>query len=294
MTETTTTHTWRHVSDGWAMAQGGRDYQEDRIERVQEGAYRAWAVYDGHGGEAVAEHLQRNAFAAKLVRAVFLDDSSAEPQEPVRRVIAKIREFFTEWDERYYAPQHSTGACVCVAILHERSSSLWLAWSGDSRAVVFDTRARVLFETRDHKPSDASENNRIIRAGASVLGGRVLGVLATSRAMGDADLKRCKHTNAFSSTDGAVTALPDVAHIRVGSDPIYLCVATDGVWDAFSSSEQAAVELRNTLVTVHANEKNAARSVLKTLERRRRTGEGGHAPNMLDDNKSLWLVRIGA
>lgn len=268
-----------NVRAGWASAQGGRTYQEDRLEGSVDKTANVcvWAVYDGHGGASVAEHLAQNRFGAALARTI----SSTPPGAAASSVRAKIQAFFLDWDQRHYARVPAMGATVCAAVLH--ATTLWIAWCGDSRAIVFDSRAHVLAATRDHKPTN--EVQRVLTAGGTVVGNRVNGVLATSRAMGDADLKRCRNDGSFTPSRGAVTALPDVHRMVLRSKSVvYLCVATDGVWDAYGSNEEAARALRNALVDAHGDANAACRAVLAGLERQR--------PGVVDDNKTLWLVRI--
>lgn len=268
-----------NVRAGWASAQGGRTYQEDRLEGSVDKTANVcvWAVYDGHGGAGVAEHLTQKHFGAALARIV----SSAPRGAAASSVRAKIQAFFLDWDQQHYARVPNMGATVCAAVLH--ANTLWLAWCGDSRAIVFDSRAHVLAATRDHKPAD--EVQRVCAAGGTVVGNRVNGVLATSRAMGDADLKRQRCDGSFTPSRGAVTALPDVQRVALRSKSVaYLCVATDGMWDAYGSNEEVARALRNALVDAHGDANAACRAVLVGLERQRSSA--------VDDNKSLWLVRI--
>ena len=63
---------------------------------------------------------------------------------------------------------------------------------GDSRAIMsIDAGAQIGVLTRDHKPDDEMEKNRIARAGGFIIEGRVNGNLNLSRALGD----HCKELN---------------------------------------------------------------------------------------------------
>lgn len=60
--------------------------------------------------------------------------------------------------------------------------------AGDSRAVarIFDKDGPKTFElSKDHKPEDSIELDRITKAGGTVSYGRVNGCLNLSRALGD-------------------------------------------------------------------------------------------------------------
>ena len=61
--------------------------------------------------------------------------------------------------------------------------------------------------SKDHKPDDTKELERIQRSGGFVEDGRVNGMLALSRALGDFEYKG---NSALQPSDQAVSAFPDV------------------------------------------------------------------------------------
>lgn len=65
---------------------------------------------------------------------------------------------------------------------------LYCANAGDSRSVMCE-KGYAVDLSKDHKPDLPEERNRIHKAGGEVLEGRVNGMLALSRAMGDFDYK---------------------------------------------------------------------------------------------------------
>ncbi|CAF4843195.1 unnamed protein product, partial [Rotaria magnacalcarata] len=54
---------------------------------------------------------------------------------------------------------------------------------------LVSTDGRILLATKDHKPNDQAERQRIQEAGGTVLIQRVNGSLAVSRALGDFEYK---------------------------------------------------------------------------------------------------------
>jgi serine/threonine protein phosphatase PrpC len=96
--------------------------------------------------------------------------------------------------------------------------TLYVAHVGDSRAVLV-TRSAARFLTEDHVPTRQDEADRIHHAGGGVFKGRVNGVLAVSRALGDISLK------------SAVISTPDVLKLSLSPDDCCLVLATDGLWD---------------------------------------------------------------
>ena len=65
---------------------------------------------------------------------------------------------------------------------------IYCANAGDSRTVMSE-KGNAVDLSKDHKPELPEERSRIIKAGGEVMDGRVNGMLALSRAMGDFDYK---------------------------------------------------------------------------------------------------------
>merc|ERR1719263_462298 len=82
--------------------------------------------------------------------------------------------------------------CTATVALVRRSGSglrLHVANVGDSRALAIDNARGHARVSQDHRPSDESEARRVRQDGGFVQMGRVSGVLAVSRALGDFSLK---------------------------------------------------------------------------------------------------------
>jgi len=99
----------------------------------------------------------------------------------------------------------------------------------------------VIQLTREHKPTEHSEALRIRAVGGTVRDGRVQGILAMSRAVGNATLKPF------------VSAEPDIIELSVCADvtnDVYTSstlqyslaiIGTDGLWDVVSNGQAAAI-----------------------------------------------------
>ena len=81
--------------------------------------------------------------------------------------------------------------------------------------------------SNDQKPMRPDEHNRIQEAGGTVLGGRVMGRLAVSRAFGQKKMK------------ALVPAEPEVLACPLRDDDEFVLVACDGLWDVLSDAEAA-------------------------------------------------------
>ena len=118
--------------------------------------------------------------------------------------------------------------------------------TGDCRAVLSEKGgvARVL--TGDHKPQLASEKERIEVAGGWVHNNRVNGVLAVSRSFGDIQYKTFDGTTRFLTVDEKggiwnktqqVISKPDILEFSVDATHEFVVIASDGLWDVFTSQE---------------------------------------------------------
>ncbi|KIY46212.1 protein serine/threonine phosphatase 2C, partial [Fistulina hepatica ATCC 64428] len=105
---------------------------------------------------------------------------------------------------------------------------LYSANVGDARGVLCRGGKAVRL-TYDHKGSDKYEAKRIMDAGGFVMSGRVNGVLAVTRSLGDSSMKEF------------VVGAPYTTETEICDDDEFLILACDGLWDI--ASDQAAVDL---------------------------------------------------
>jgi serine/threonine protein phosphatase PrpC len=80
--------------------------------------------------------------------------------------------------------------CTANVILI-KENKIYCSNAGDSRSVLAKQGVAVEL-SKDHKPDDETEKNRIVKAGSTVTDGRVDGNLNLSRALGDLKYKRTK------------------------------------------------------------------------------------------------------
>jgi serine/threonine protein phosphatase PrpC len=120
----------------------------------------------------------------------------------------------------------------------------------------------------DHKPYLPLEEERIIKAGASVSGGKIDGILSLSRALGDFNFKAqnkiletvitkstCSESHlhtpqalanyrdlAIASAEHVVSQSPEITiKKRDNGKDLYLIGASDGIWDVVSNEECADI-----------------------------------------------------
>jgi len=123
------------------------------------------------------------------------------------------------------------GTTAVFAVRLHSLNRLLVANVGDSRGVLCNSRGMTVPLSVDHKPQSPTEHKRIKKEGGFIKWNgvwRVGGILATSRALGDAFLKDKRF----------ITAEPDILSFDLGEhQPQFIILATDGLWDTLSSEE---------------------------------------------------------
>ncbi|KAK0195207.1 phosphatase 2C-like domain-containing protein [Armillaria mellea] len=104
----------------------------------------------------------------------------------------------------------------------------YTANAGDARGVLC-RNGNAIRLTYDHKGSDKQEAKRIMDAGGFVMSGRVNGVLAVTRSLGDSSMKEF------------VVGAPYTTETELCDDDEFVILACDGLWDV--ASDQVAVDL---------------------------------------------------
>ncbi|KII65501.1 Protein phosphatase 1B [Thelohanellus kitauei] len=221
-----------------------------------------FAVFDGHAGKNASIYCStyllpkiREKFA-QLTEKPLTDDElnnnvELDPEIPreIQHLSAAIHESFIMIDDEmklkpdFRDETFSSGTTALVLVV--TPSHLVFGNCGDSRAIL--TRdGSVIFKTKDHKPQDDSERVRIIKAGSSVITGRVDGNLAVSRAIGDFSFK----TNASLSTiEQAVSPEPTISVVTRHPDDNFAVLACDGVWDVMDNDQVSEFILNRLRVT---------------------------------------------
>jgi protein phosphatase PTC1 len=187
-----------------------------------------FAVFDGHGGKKTAAYCEEVAFKS------FLDIKQEFPNLSTPEVFDKT---FAIIDEGLKTQNIMfSGATAIIAYLEvqndqngtDKKTTLYTANVGDARAVLCRA-GRAIRLSYDHKASDPFEQQRITEAGGVILGDRVSGSLAITRAIGDLALKHL------------VVSHPYTTETTITKDDSLLILACDGVWDVLS--DQDAVDL---------------------------------------------------
>lgn len=240
-----------HTRQGTSRKQNEDRYQLEVAEdSVEEGVPQVYAaVFDGHGGAATSEWLAKNLL--KYVEKYWQGATAPE---------AAVTKAFLQADAKILAPKagfmgmvgergiggSKCGSTAAVALIYKDKgvSQLLTANSGDARIVLVRGNEAIVL-TEDHVPDNEDERNRIesynpnprlplVRYVAGCW--RVGGLLALSRAFGDAYLKggdQFEGVSFYASDSYAsgfgVIAEPFTTVTPLTADDAYLIVCSDGL-----------------------------------------------------------------
>ncbi|CAH8257412.1 unnamed protein product [Arabidopsis lyrata] len=177
-----------------------------------------FGVYDGHGGGKAAEFVAENLHK----HVVEMMENCKEKEEKVEAFKAA----YLRTDRDFLEKGVVSGACCVTALIQDQE--MIVSNLGDCRAVLC-RRGVAEALTNDHKAGRDDEKERIESQGGYVDihrgAWRVHGILAVSRSIGDAHLKKW------------VVAEPDTRIIELEQDMEFLVLASDGLWDVVSNQE---------------------------------------------------------
>jgi len=258
-------------SFGSCEMQGWRKYMEDSHFEIGNFTYGKsdclFGLFDGHGGPAVARFC-RDHFPAILRSNPEFEKGNFE--EALRHSFLKLDEMLVHDEDvimklKGYTEGGGTGrlpspapvptissvqplprrfahdghpashsGCTAVVLYISHEGGLYVANSGDSRAVLC-RNGDSLDLTVDHKVTVESELDRIRSAGGVIINGRVNGSLNLTRAIGDLSFK-CDPS--LSPENQVITAIPDTQKIEIDFDSDdFIILACDGLWEVMKSQE---------------------------------------------------------
>jgi len=236
------------VADGPGIAHaiadiGGRLEMEDEhvLEVGSEGPLRVLgAVFDGHGGSAVAR------LAARRFPALFRDALAGGPEAALRAALAGV-----------HREAEGLRGGAAAATFYVDGPLVTVANAGDAHVVTVsgDTAVRL---TEEHRITNEAELHRVVAAGATIWGPYVClpsgdGLMVT-RSLGDFEFER-------------VGIIPEPVVSTHPLRPGFLVAACDGLWDVMTAEELPGL-LRDT-----ESAEEAANRIAHEALHVRRTGD---------------------
>lgn len=240
----------------------------------------AWAAFDGHAGSQTAKLLKNQLLSFvrhNLSKLKSLSNTDSVPEELIQRAISdgfvnlddciiKSASRVAQSEEslqdkvKKLAPAWS-GSCALLSVYDPVTSTLHVACTGDSRAVLGQKGPDGRWEASPLSVDQTGRNNeemaRICEAHPGeediIKNGRVLGI-EVSRAFGDGqwkwplDFQQDVQRRFFGPapltpkydvrTPPYLTAEPVVTSTRIDpTKPSFLIMATDGLWNTLSSQQ---------------------------------------------------------
>lgn len=244
-----------------------RNYNEDRVSIIlnimQSGKQSdaRWpksaffGVYDGHCGSVCAEFLRDN-----LHKFILRDKSfPANPREALREGILRAEsEFFKRCVDAKGDLVEKSGSCGLVLLVVDEVC--YVANVGDSRAILSrDGGRQAVSITKDHKPCEPTERERILKAGGKVYRTQIQtvslevekgeefekeeivngpyrvfpGRLSVSRTFGDFEAKMTR----YGGNPKVVVVEPEIYEVPIDASADFLLLGCDGVFDKFTTED---------------------------------------------------------
>jgi len=210
-----------HLHGGVATTQGYRRAHEDA--HTFDLSNGILAVFDGHVGDEAAM------WAADHLPGRVKDVSECNWEE-----------VFVTLDKELRSQAKTESGTTAVAAKIAGSGevlSISVANLGDSRAVLWRRQGKSLEETKDHKPEDTTETERIVAAGGTVDDffdpPRIDGKLSVSRALGSFEYKENSDLGPGAQK---VSCVPDGYSWKAAKGDV-LFLACDGVFDVLTSQQ---------------------------------------------------------
>lgn len=239
--------------------------------------YDFFGVYDGHGGSRVA-HDCRDRLHKVLMEILEKEDEEISNRGGVTVNWNKVMlQSFEKIDEEVNKSGAAVATMGSTAVVGDEE--VVVANCGDSRAVLSRGGVAVPLST-DHKPDRSDELERIEHCGGKVInwnGERVLGVLATSRSIGDHYLKPY------------VISDPEVIVTKRTRRDEFLILATDGLWDVVSNDVACHFVRRCFSGQIKRGVVVAAADNQVLMNGKKSYGETDHTAAAADDDDSILM-----
>ena len=201
------------------------------------------AIADGHGGRDIVEFLE-DGLLYHVSHELQINESDANGSIPERLE----RSFLMADIHSKALGLMNSGATVAVCLItrghdiykenaqgsdeangdEDNTWRIYAANAGDAR-IVLGHGGKAHRMTKDHRTDDPDEVRRIEESGGFVFKGRVLGILAVTRSLGDHCMKEYVIAKPYTSEKDVV--------ITSEEETSFIILACDGLWDVFKDQE---------------------------------------------------------
>ncbi|CAL8995010.1 unnamed protein product [Prunus brigantina] len=245
-----------------AQSRKGEDYfliktDGQRVPGNSSSTFSAFAIFDGHNGNAAAVYTREN-LLKHVLGAIPRGLGREEWLQALPRALVAG---FVKTDKDFQSRGETSGTTATFVIVD--GWTVTVASVGDSRCILDTQGGAVSTLTVDHRlEENVEERERVAASGGevgrlSIIGGAEIGPLrcwpgglCLSRSIGDMDVGEF------------IVPIPYVKQVKLSNAGGRLIIASDGIWDALSS-EMAAQSCRGLPAEL------AARQVVKEALRSR-------------------------
>lgn len=240
-------------------------------------------VFDGHAGTKTSEYLREN-----LVQKVSELKDPTDPEQLKECVMNVDADFLSSSD-----PEVKENGSTCIFAVFwpnhdmsendekKKSWSVRIASVGDSRAMILRADGTCVSLSKDHKPENPEEEERIVKAGGFQQMNRVDGQLAMSRAIGDYQYKSNPNLTALEQK---VIPLADIQSDTIfPGDHLFVCC--DGIVERMDNSDACQIISQELETLNNPRNYDPATIIAEVFERALESGS--------QDNMSAILVNFG-
>lgn len=225
----TATHNFSTILDSYTVTEQNPTYHENMedftltINHFNNESYRyLFCIFDGHGGDTTAKLCQKK--FPQIFRKCLIEN-------PSNYELALTSSFSLMDKELEKIQSTMVGNTATVVFINNRL--IYCANVGDSSCVLVEEKSASFFSI-DDKCTDPREEKRILSGGGIIQEGRLEGILAISRGMGDFDLK----------TKGLICT-PHINKKLINKNLKFCVIASDGVWDVLSPDDVFRISNEN-------------------------------------------------
>jgi serine/threonine protein phosphatase PrpC len=197
----------------YSLEKGRRKYMEDNVFLFNNRDINFTSVFDGHGGKKCSLYLKYNIYN------YFINE-----YKNYDKTYKSIYITYKKLNNNFLQKGISSGSTCNTLIINKKAKQFYLANIGDSRCIAYYKNNKIRQISRDHKPTISKETNFIRKRGGYVKNGRVNGILAMSRSIGDKNLEKYLNYE------------PEIYYGDLNK-VFYFVQASDGLFDVMTNRE---------------------------------------------------------
>lgn len=197
---------------------GHREFMEDSIvisTNVRDNL-DLFCVFDGHGGSFTSSFCSYEITQIIKSSSFKFDESS-------------IYSLCEELNESVRKQKFTDGSTLAMTLISD--NEIIIAHLGDSRIVLIEEDGSIRHSTIDHKPDSRPEFERILNEKGKVQKGRINGILAISRSLGDFSIP-------------GIGTTPDVIRLKILPKDKWIILGCDGLFDVITDKDISRISLR--------------------------------------------------